>query len=299
MCNVDEVNDASGQAVDSAFPMDLFGLSLRTQPLWESLSAVAGYELPTKSRGRFVEVHGALTQTPRLDSLARLEPRTEGRPDWLRRLTSKILDNVQEGVGACHYHLETIRAVEGELHSRARSEVARLELSATSNFAAAGGNTRRLNYEYQAFLLATRRTLEYFAGSVAAFFKANDPGLRSLSNSIATSQPPEERERVLRVLERNASLIEELLSQHPRITVRDRVAHWEPVQAGTFNLICIPDANPPFQLGLMGGGEELVAFCPVDLDPQLTLSDALGGVLEEIELLIFESYQALGLTIRD
>lgn len=290
---MEQTNDS--QTSSTGIPSDLFLVAMQTMPLWESLSAVAGFDLPAASQERFSGVHRHLTTIPPPETLRRLVPPGDGRPDWLGRLTTKILDNVQEGVGACHYHLQAIRAIESDLHSRALAELARLNLPTTSNFGVGGGNTRRLNYEYQAFLLATRRTLEYFAGSVAAFFKSDDPGLRGLANSIARSEPVAERVRVIEKLDRNSALVESLLSQHPRITVRDRVAHWEPVQAGTFNLVCIPGSDPPLHLGLMGGGEELFALVPFDTDERTGLSDELAEVLERIEVLIFESYQALGL----
>lgn len=281
---------------EERFPAELFALSLQTKPLWDALASVAGYQLPARSRERFLDFCRHLTRDPKPDELARLDPKSEGRPDWFRRLAAKVLDNVQEGVGACHYHLDNIRTIESALHHCVREHVPRLNLSPTSNFTVAGGDARRVHYEYQAFLLATRRTLEYFAGSVAAYFKANDPGLRGLPGCIAKCDPEGPRQAVLGVLAKNAELIDDLLSQHPRLTVRDRIAHWEPVQAGVLNLTCQLGEQPPFSVGFLGGGEELMALQPIDEEPQLTLSDALGAVLEEIEQLVFDCYAALGLS---
>lgn len=267
----------------------------RALPLWTGLENVAGFGLPAATQQRFLDVHAHLTKLPRLDVLARLEPKSEGKRDWYRRLSARVLDNVQEGVGACHYHVANIRHIELGLHQIVRDTVPGLNLPSQTAWALAGGNTRRINYEYQAFLLATRRTMEYFAGSVAAFFKAEDPGFRGLAGCIARSEPEDERDHVLEVLSVHSGLISELLSEHPRLTVRDQVAHFQPVQAGTFNLICHPTADPVFHLGLMGGGEELLTFDPLDADPRPALAEALCALLERIELLIFESYAAMGI----
>lgn len=291
------MTDATGG--EASLPANLGDVSWRILPLWTSLDAAAGFELPERSLVRFRDVHSHLTQVPRPALLSRLEPQADGKRNWYRRLTARILDNVQEGIGACHYHLANIAEIESELHQIVRESVPRLGLPTHTPYTVGGGNTRRLNYEYQAFVLAARRTMDYFAGSVAAFFKEEDPSLGKLARCIRRSEPQEQRESVLAVLHEHEDLVAEVLSQPPRMTVRDQVAHYQPVQAGTLNLIFNPAAEPSFHVGLMGGGEELLTFDTLDGDPRLALTDALRRLLDRIERLIFESYAAMGIASAD
>ncbi len=75
----------------------------------------------------------------------------------------------------------------------------------------AGGNTRRMNFEYQAFVFALRRTLEYFAVSVGAFFKHDVHRIRKLVYTISGAEPRDISERVSLVLEESLRKLSDIL----------------------------------------------------------------------------------------
>ena len=137
-------------------------LSDRAGPFFAALQHLAGFELPPDSRRRFLALHASLTAMPRPPLLARLTIEGGSRKDWLTPLTEAVLGHVQEGLAAYHYHLSNIELIEHEITALAQRSLAELQIPTPS--AIGGGNTRRLNFEYQAFVFAARRTMEYLAG---------------------------------------------------------------------------------------------------------------------------------------
>ncbi len=258
----------------------------------QAVSAVAGFDLPEEVAAQFRAIHSDLTQEPRSPALDRLLPTDAGKPDWLARLTNKILGDVQEGIAACHYHLENLSRLECALAAAAEAARPLLAKNRLNRTVVAGGNTRALNFEYQAFHITVRRTLEYFASSVAAFFKQDGPGIRRLVSALARAEPETERAGVAEVMAAHRNAVSALLSTGTDITVRDRIVHWEPVDAGVFNVIYGPSDSVMF--GIAGGGEDLDLF---DSDDSMggVLSQTLANTLGEVETLLFSVYQRLGL----
>lgn len=50
------------------------------------------------------------------------------------------------------------------------------------------GGTRKMDFEYQAFVLAYRRCLDYLAGAIASYFKTEVSSFRTLPKSISKSK---------------------------------------------------------------------------------------------------------------
>jgi hypothetical protein len=154
----------------------------------------------------------------------------------------------------------------------------------------AGGNSRRLNFAYQAHILAARSTLEYFAGSIAAFFKQENPGFRKLVDSLHRARPETLKNSAVSALRAHDSFRNRVLSEGNTRSVRDRIAHWGTVPAGVVNVVL--HGNGDCSVFLAGGGEGLVAF---ELTSETVLADTLEKSVTEMVDMIFATYEALGL----
>ncbi len=176
------------------------------------------------------------------------------------------------------------------------------EIGLKQGQATAGGNTRRVNFEYQAFTFALRRTLEYFAASVGAFFKREVIRIRDLANAIRNDEPEEIRNRVLTRLHECVQGLEDVLPAQGRPkSIRDVLAHWKHVPAGHLNIVRWPDG---IRVGLAGGGENLrfEEFVETTLQSAgdfnvkvALLAPHLRNQLERVESLIFGIYSDMGL----
>lgn len=280
---------------------DLTMTCARLESVFLALEEVAGFELPPSTKNRFLALHSLITATPVLPDLTRLTVSAGSRRDWLTIFTAATLGHVQEGLAASYYHLANVEGIEGEMISRALTKLRNIQLPRP--FLAAGGNTRRLNFEYQAFAFALRRTMEYFAVSVGSFFKCDVHRIRRLAASITGAEPKKISDRVRARLEKSLGNLEDVLPpSNKKLSVRDQLAHQRAVSAGEFNIRGRPDG---VLIGIAGGGENLR---PWDLGTAaelrrhqegsvafMTLTPILLDQIKRLESLVFEVYSAMGL----
>lgn len=280
---------------------DLLALSARSGPFFSALKRVAGFKLPTLTKQRFLAFHASIAATPRLPVLTRLTVEGGSRRDWLTPFTEAVLGHVQEGLAASYYHLANVESIEREMISLAQTWLPNIQLPKGS--AVAGGNTRRLNFEYQAFVFALRRTMEYFAVSVGAFFKCEAHRIRTLADSIAAAEPPDTRDRVRVKLDESLHGLSDVLPPADKErSVRDQLAHWRAVDAGVFNVTSGPEEVRIF---IAGGGENIH---PWDSETRLELKrQEAGGIaimaltpilrdqIMRVESLVFDVYSEMGL----
>ncbi|MBI2955803.1 MAG: hypothetical protein HYY26_00690 [Acidobacteria bacterium] len=279
------------------------GLELyaRAQRLLATLRDSVGFELAEGTRQRFLRLHHVINATPRLPILERLVPTRDLHRHWLRIFTDSAIGYTQEGLAACYYHLNNLGSLESEMVTLVVSHVDELRLQPGQVMAV--GNTRRLDFEYQAFVLAVRRTLEYFAVSVGAFFKREAHRIRGLADSIRGSEPEEISTRAITRLNASLNQIAYVLPLAEQMTtIRDQLAHWRPVPAGTLNITRGPDR---IYVGLLGGGQNLRLWnSEVEVRPTLReengvviglLSPLLADELTRVEDFMFSVYADMGL----
>lgn len=287
---------------EDALNSDSLLLSGRAQVFFSAMEAIAGFDLPRDTLERFRELHAAVTRDPRPGQLQRLSREGGSRIDWFARFISSTLGSVQEGIAASHYHLANVEDLETRMIHTALSFIKELQLR--RSHAIAGGNTRRLTFEYQAFVFALRRTLEYFAVSVGAFFKSDVHRIRGLAEAIRGREPEVLSAAVCDLLAEAITELEQILptGKHVKRSVRDLLAHWEAVSAGCFN---VTRAQDRVQVGLFGGGEQLqlsesakkVLLTVQDIEGVgfLTLTPTLRNEMAMVENLVFRTYSTLGL----
>jgi hypothetical protein len=239
------------------------------------------YDLPRKLQEKFRVISDRLgTEEPPL-AFAHLAP-TNGR-DWLSTMKERIFGHTHDGLGATNYHLDRVRDLEREVQAVAQANRALIAEGSTVSFPC-----QPLNYEYQAFAFSLRRTLEYVAGATASFFKTEGSRIRTLSKTIEGKAPEAQR---LAVQERLAEAdLAKVIGTGDRLAVRDRLAHFESVDAGTINVMKLHDGR--FLVMLLGGGEDLPFSAEEERED---LPTVLARRAEWLEDLTFGLFGDLGL----
>jgi hypothetical protein len=250
----------------------------------DAIAAVAGHDLPSPVKEQLDAASLAVGEPNFNAALAHLAVR-EGKPDWRGRL-GRHMGHALEGLAVAHYHYMRTLEIERDIATMLRSLETPLPSSTT------GFPSRKLNAEYQAFVFALRRSMEYFAAAVGAFFKTDCRRIRTLEESIVGREPLERSEKTIEVVRATLAELPYLLTARDKQkkSVRDRLAHEEYVWAGTFNAAWDADGELTI-VAIIGGGEELPGFS----DPARTLSAALFEQFCGVAEMMVATYRELGL----
>jgi len=121
------------------------------------ISEIAGFELASEQREPFLSFHKFITDpVPEFISTWRVDTETEQK--YYVRVVWGVLDNVQNAYLAVRYHHGRLTEIEGGLRSLFSNYDFELIAPGSSLVL---GNTVKWAMEYQAFVLAYRRTLDY------------------------------------------------------------------------------------------------------------------------------------------
>ena len=112
------------------------------------------------------------------------------------------------------------------------------------------GNTIRWDAEYQAFVLAVRRCLDYLARAMAAYFENDHHSFRRIPRLLAGCKPTSVASALAAAIERHQGAFEYVLSDGNKKSIRDLLSHYEYIGAGTLNI-----SRHGFVMA--GGGERL------------------------------------------
>lgn len=206
---------------------------------------IAGYELSAKNKTPFLTFHKFITD-PQPDFISKLRADSK-KEHWYHALVNGVLGNVQGSFSCLLYHQERVAQTEHALMDVLQAhDIKGLPTNGTLSL----GGTSVLDFEYQAYVLAFRRCLDQLACSLAAFFKNKYSSFRTLPNFLGHQKPREVASKLAEVHAKHISNFEFVLSEGGVTSVRDRIAHYEFVQAGCFNL-------STRGIVLVGGGESL------------------------------------------
>ncbi|KII32207.1 hypothetical protein NL64_13265 [Pseudomonas fluorescens] len=211
------------------------------------VNEIAGIPAVTEDqRYGFTLFHDYFTN-PQPDWVTELR-QNERSMKWYLRLAEGLFGHTQGARKAVEYHLCRI----GEIESEVETYLGRQDLSKIPKGSChAIGNTQKLDVEYHAFVYAYRRTLEYFAAGLAAYFRTECNSFKDLPKALNRPKAaPEIHEPLLQVYEKHKPSFDFVLSSENGRSVRDTISHYEFVPAGIFNLTC-----EGFRL--VGGGENL------------------------------------------
>lgn len=230
-----------------------------------AIRQVADYDIPQERASSFLRFHAFITSPqPGYITAWRQDQDTERR--WYHRHVNGILGDVRGALAAAHYHADRLREIESSVNAILAKTGARERLA---NSTMGLGCTRKMDIEYQGFVLAYRRCLDYLASALACYFMREADSFRTFPKSIAKTKSPKVATALTEAHARHVSKLAFVLAEG-RKSVRNRIAHYEFVSAGCVNLT----AKGFF---IAGGGEELLM--PDSLD-DVNLSKALCDRLE-------------------
>lgn len=228
-----------------------------------AIRQVADYDIHKDQAASFLRFHEFIT-SPQPPYITRWREDKKREQKWYHPHVNGILGDVRGAMAAAHYHVDRLTEIESNVNRildscRAKDRLGRATMGI--------GGTRKMDIEYQAFVLAFRRCLDYLSGALACYFMTELNSFRSFPDTIAKmKKSPNVATALVQAHTRHVDQLGFVLADGRR-SVRNRVAHYEFVSAGCVNLT----AQGFF---LAGGGEELSL-------PEELRGARLGEVLSE------------------
>ena len=236
----------------------------------ETIHEIVDCDIPEEQATPFQRVD-QLVSSRQLESLAVWRGHhLYAKRRWFFGCYAGISFHVRSALAAAHYHADHLREIDQRVQAVLADPRAK-EAFGRGNVGL--GYHRKLDSEYHAFIFACRRCLDYLAAALACSFLREADSFRTFPKSIANVKSTPEIAAAL--TEAHARHIHELdfILAEGRKSVRNRIAHWEYVSAGSVNLT----ADGFF---LVGGPENLNRwFRKVPPDK---LDDAIAGRLKSL-----------------
>lgn len=209
------------------------------------VKSIAGFELAAVDRQSFRYFHSYITN-PQPDFITawRADPQLE---KWYHRFVNGFLGDVQNTLACVLYHHGRLKAIESAVIENIEKFDYRKVIG---NSTMALGNTLVWDFEYQAFILAYRRCLDYLARAVCPYFRNDFHSFRTLGTFLGKLKQGEVTQGLISVHAKYSPLFDFVLSEGNRKSLRDKISHYEYVPVGTINL-----SQRGFVLA--GGGEQL------------------------------------------
>ncbi len=239
------------------------------QAALRSIEQVTAYQLSQTARRPFLKFHSCITTDPPPDYIVRwrAEPKLE---HWYHRHVNGILGDTQNALACVYYHQEQML----DLESRVLAELSKHNYMSLLGATVVGvPNTQKWDFEYQAFVLAVRRCLDYLARALAAFFQNDFNSFRRLPRVLRSVKPSSVAEQLIRVHAIYVQRFSYVLSEGDRKSTRDRLSHYEYVPVGVINL-----SSKGFML--LGGCENLTLTEP---DKQVRLSTIIQQRVTDLQ----------------
>lgn len=190
-------------------------------------------------------------------------------------MVNGVLGDTQNAFACIVYHYERLCNIEKSVMELVEKYDYKKVLG---NSTIALGNTLVWDFEYQAFILAFRRCLDYLARALCCYFRNEFHSFRRLSEFLKKQKPADITQPIIAVHEKYLELFDFVLSDGESKSLRDIISHYEYVDVGCINLS---------QRGfvLVGGGEELAIS---GTNEKVILSDVLDGRMRNMRACINE-----------
>ncbi|MEK6153870.1 hypothetical protein WIW50_11445 [Flavobacteriaceae bacterium 3-367] len=200
---------------------------------------------------------------------------------WYRRLAVGILIDVRSSFCCVNYHYERIEQLEKALiDSIDKFDYKKLIGESSIKL----GDTKRIDFEYQAFVLAYRRCLDLLTRAISARFKNDFHSFRKLDKFLENFSGDKIADELILTHNKFSSQFEFVMSSGNRKSIRDKISHYEYVPALTFNL------NKSGMI-FFGGGENMR---PNFSNPEeVSLSYILKSRLDTLNICISEMINIL------
>lgn len=162
------------------------------------------------------------------------------------RMSSAVHDSRNAYAGAL-YHLGQVRSIEARIHD----VLGKYDFAAIvpKGSVAAIGRARLADFEYQGFILAFRRSLEYLAWGLSTYFSAQTHSIREFGKRVGNWKPMPVAKAMEASYLRHAGNFAFAVANDKGRSLRDRLAHKEfltafQVNVGPFGFrLCSPDAG--------------------------------------------------------
>lgn len=256
--------------------MALAFFSAEVQQSIQVIKQAAHHDISEDMATPFLAFHAYMTN-PQPDFITawRADPKREPR---YHQLVNGVLGNVRGALAAVTYHQENLEAIEAEI----RTQLAKIDFaSALGNSTVGLGGTQKLDFEYQSYVLAYRRCLDYLTRALSAYFGRDAHSFRKMDRGLGGVRQVTVAQALLDVHARYQEPFRFVLGVGGNTSLRDRIAHMDFVGAGCFNL-------NRFGVGLVGGGEELTPR----FEDQSPLTSILGRRTELLNSCIAEMLSA-------
>ncbi|KIX22448.1 hypothetical protein SY27_00935 [Flavobacterium sp. 316] len=196
------------------------------------IESVLGYKLSAIDKQPFLFFHNFITNPqPEFISNWRNDSKRE---IWYHKFTNRILGDVQNAFPCVLYHFDKLVDLENSLLSGVEKYNYRKIISQNSGMG--GGNTLIFDFEYQAYILAFRRCLDYLARAICSYFMQDYNSFRTLGEFLKKINRPIVAEPLITLHEKYSQNFDFVLSDGERKSVRDIISHYEFVSVGTINL---------------------------------------------------------------
>lgn len=209
------------------------------------VESIAGYKLSASDRQPFLYFHNYLTN-PQPNFVTEWR-NDESQEKWYHKFSNGILGDVQNAFACIIYHYERLVSIEQSVLEGIEKHNYR---NVIGNSTIGLGNTLVWDFEYQAFILAFRRCLDYLARAISTYFKNDFHSFRKLGGFLENLDRPAVTTRLVELHKKYREEFDFVLSDGNRKSVRDKISHYEYVPVGCINL-----SQRGFML--VGGGEEL------------------------------------------
>jgi hypothetical protein len=220
------------------------------QELLSAVRGIAGYKLPQETERIFKNFHSYITN-PEPDYITKLRqnPKTEY---WYHRHVNGILGNTQSALACVLHHRDNLLGIEKAIFELDVIQKCKSIISEKSIIGIGHGNSLKLDFEYQACIIAMRRCLEYMTYGFCSYLKNEINDFRTLSKTLKPFVKKGDPVAIALTKSHQiwVSKFDSIITgQHGR-SIRDKISHFEHVPAGVLNL--------SFRgLVLVGGGESL------------------------------------------
>ena len=211
----------------------------------EDIEAAAGYKLPAQWKAPFMRFHAFVSSNPPPPYIAAWKSSDPSRR-YIRHV-SGVLTDTQNAVTCVLYHRDNLFAIENAVHEIFTHCGLQKMMG---NHTIGIGNTIRWDAEYQAFVLAVRRSLDYLTRALAAYFLSDHHSFNSFPKALSRAKPIAVASALAEAHRRNHAKFDYVLSHGDRKSTRDLLSHYEYISAGTLNL-----SRHGFLM--FGGGEHL------------------------------------------
>jgi hypothetical protein len=151
---------------------------------------------------------------------------------WYQILMDGILGSVYSSFACVRYHENRAKNIENGVYDCFERSGVKEQMG---NIFSGGGNTFALDFEYQAYILAYRRCLDYLSRALAAYFKNKHNSFRRLPKLLEKVKPYSVSSALSEVISSHLKNFEFVLSDKNESSLRDRIAHYEFVRAGILN----------------------------------------------------------------